>query len=58
MIGPKIMKNREPLNLKYPMVLYNLAMTFLNLYILVEVCDKNYTKLTSGVVHQGLEGGL
>lgn len=36
--GPQIMKNRKPFQLRWVLVFYNLFMTFLNLYIAVEVC--------------------
>lgn len=37
-LGPKMMENRKPMSLKYPLVLYNVALTALNFYIFKEVC--------------------
>ena len=37
---PKLMKNKEPFQLTNLLVLYNAAMTLLNLYIFVEVSEK------------------
>jgi len=36
-LGPKMMENRKPLVLKYPLVLYNIALTILNFYIFKEL---------------------
>ncbi|XP_065070634.1 very long chain fatty acid elongase 4-like [Rhopilema esculentum] len=36
-IGPKMMENQKPFNLKYPLVLYNVALTILNFYIFKEL---------------------
>lgn len=36
-IGPWMMRNREPFNLKYTLVVYNLFMTLLNLHIFKEL---------------------
>ncbi|XP_031569543.1 elongation of very long chain fatty acids protein 4-like [Actinia tenebrosa] len=37
LVGPKLMGNRKPFQLKWPMAIYNAAMTILNLYIFIEV---------------------
>lgn len=36
-IGPKIMRNREPLQLKYTLFVYNMALVALNFHIFYEV---------------------
>ena len=56
LIGPKIMKSREPLQLMYPMVLYNITMTTLNFYIFLEVCKTHkwihvYIQTGTGTSH-------
>lgn len=40
-LGPKLMVNRKPLDLKNFIILYNFALVLLSLYMFVEVC--NYT---------------
>lgn len=39
-IGPKIMENRRPLNIKYIMMVYNFTQTIYNFYIISKVCLK------------------
>lgn len=36
-LGPKFMKNRQPLNLRVSLVAFNIAMVALNFYICAEV---------------------
>ena len=36
-LGPSLMKNREPFVLKYPILLYNIGMIFLNSYFFYEM---------------------
>lgn len=42
-----MMKNKEPFQLTNLLVLYNAAMTLLNLYIFVEVSEKKLLNLLS-----------
>lgn len=37
-VGPRVMANRKPFDLKTPMIIYNLSMVLLNAYIVYEVC--------------------
>ena len=37
LIGPQIMKNRDPINVKIPMMIYNLCMILLSYYLFHEV---------------------
>lgn len=36
--GPKYMAKREPFKLKYPIILYNIGITLLNLWMTLELC--------------------
>jgi len=36
-VGPRIMANRKPVNVRLPMLAYNLALVFLSLYMFYEV---------------------
>ena len=36
-IGPQIMKHRDPINVKIPMMIYNLCMVLLSYYLFHEV---------------------
>nr|WNR62020.1 elongation of very long chain fatty acids protein elovl4-like [Platynereis dumerilii] len=36
-IGPKLMENREPMKLRYPIVIYNVLIVLLNFYIFYEL---------------------
>ena len=36
-LGPRLMRHRQPMQLRAPLVLYNLAVSLLNLYIGLEV---------------------
>lgn len=40
-LGPKMMKNREPLNIKRIIMVYNLTQTMYNFYIVSDVSFKN-----------------
>ena len=46
---PKVMKNREPFQLTNLLVLYNAAMTLLNLYICVEVSETKYCNIWNNI---------
>ena len=43
-IGPRLMKDREPFDLKKPMIVYNIFQIFFNVYILLLVmgCSLNF----------------
>lgn len=41
-IGPKFMKDREPIEFKRFMMIYNMGATLLNIHIFVEVHSYNY----------------
>lgn len=37
-LGPKLMENRKPFDLKKPMIVYNFSIVALSLYMIYEVC--------------------
>lgn len=39
-VGPKMMENREPYNIKYILMVYNLTQTLYNMFIVSEVSSK------------------
>lgn len=39
-IGPMMMKNREPFNIKYILMIYNFTQTLYNMFIVSEVSSK------------------
>ncbi|XP_065893144.1 very long chain fatty acid elongase 7-like isoform X2 [Dysidea avara] len=49
LVGPRIMKNRQPVNVKIPMMIYNLSMVILSYYLFHELLfgmlDANFTFL-------------
>ena len=51
---PKLMKNKEPFQLTNLIVLYNAAMTLLNLYIFVEVSEKKLLTLKGSLSHKSV----
>ena len=48
------MKNKEPFQLTNLLVLYNAAMTLLNLYIFVEVSEKKFLTLKGSLSHKSV----
>ena len=44
-VGPQIMKNRQPINVKIPMMIYNLFMVLLSYYLFHEVRYVNFNVL-------------
>ena len=50
-----MMKNKEPFQLTNLLVLYNAAMTLLNLYIFVEVSEKKLLTLKASLSHKSLK---
>ena len=52
---PKVMKNKEPFQLTNLLVLYNAAMTLLNLYIFVEVSEEKLLTLKGSLSHKSLK---
>lgn len=50
-----MMKNKEPFQLTNLLVLYNAAMTLLNLYIFVEVSEKQLLTLKASLSHKSLK---
>ena len=38
-VGPHIMKHRDPVNVKIPMMIYNFLMILLSYYLFHEVCE-------------------
>lgn len=49
-----MMKNKEPFQLTNLLVLYNAAMTLLNLYIFVEVSEKKLLTLKGSLSHKSV----
>lgn len=43
-LGPKFMKHREPINIKYLVLFYNLMQAAFNSYILVYVSEQSFPK--------------
>ena len=37
-VGPRLMKNREPFDLKYILITYNFSLVALSVYIVHQVC--------------------
>ena len=58
-IGPKLMEHREPMKLRYPIVIYNALMVLLNFHIFYEVRRHIFTPFCLGTVQNFLlgEGG-
>lgn len=50
-----MMKNKEPFQLTNLLVLYNAAMTLLNLYIFVEVSEEKLLTLKGSLSHKSLK---
>ena len=42
LVGPQIMKHRQPLNVKIPMMIYNFCMVLFSYYLFHEVCTHLY----------------
>ena len=51
-LGPQLMRHRRPLQLRAPLVLYNLTVSLLNLYIGVEVSGASGWMFLMGQVHR------
>ena len=45
LVGPHIMKNRNPVNVRIPMMVYNFLMIFLSYYLFHEVCKCSIYKI-------------
>ncbi|XP_044754503.1 elongation of very long chain fatty acids protein [Coccinella septempunctata] len=43
-LGPRYMKNKEPFNLKYVLIVYNFLQMLLSIYITVETLDNSWLK--------------
>lgn len=37
-LGPRLMENRKPFDLKRPMIIYNFSIVAFSLYMIYEVC--------------------
>lgn len=39
-LGPRLMENRKPFDLKRPMIVYNISIVAFSLYMIYEVCER------------------